>query len=342
MSVSSLQIDDNAFLTDGDGDPWYSGSLERVYTHAVSNAVRELCGAGVAWIGGKFVATNAATLAGTVPDASIATNTPSASSGMLLAWNKAGQRFWTWLTSLRNSTGTVALDASTAGRLDAKGNTWTNVPGISITAPFWMRPVTNAVTAFQIRNATGTSVFNVDTVNGRCGFGMTAPTTTIEVNGDVYVNKANAHNAFYINRSTVSYGAGITYRHAGNNAWVTGLRGTADSNYHIYSYGVSADVFMLDYTTGNAGFGTNATSRLHVRGTTQPGTVSNATWAANQTFPAGQLAGNAPYASVTNAAAAGTALYTNVIIGANYKTNTIITRILGKVRVIDSWTVTPP
>ena len=45
MSVSALQIDDNAFLTDGDGDPWYSGSLERVYTHAVSNAVREILGA---------------------------------------------------------------------------------------------------------------------------------------------------------------------------------------------------------------------------------------------------------------------------------------------------------
>jgi hypothetical protein len=70
MSVSSLQIDDNAFLTDGDGDPWYSGSLERIYTHAVSNAVRELCGAGVVWIGGKFVATNAAALAGNVPYAS--------------------------------------------------------------------------------------------------------------------------------------------------------------------------------------------------------------------------------------------------------------------------------
>ena len=83
---------------------------------------------------------------------------------------------------------------------------------------------------------------------------------------------------------------------------------------------------------GNVGIGTNApTSTLHVRGTTQPGTVSNATWAANQTFPASQLTGNAPYASATSALArarapqsvtyTGTNVYTDARLGGVYRIN---------------------
>jgi hypothetical protein len=77
-----------------------------------------------------------------------------------------------------------------------------------------------------------------------------------------------------------------------------------------------------------------------VSATRLTGLGTNLTWAADQTFPASQLS-NLTLA-MQNVFDAGTPLYTNVIIGVNYQTNTIITRAVCGRRVIDSWTVTGP
>jgi hypothetical protein len=287
--------------------------LEQNGTNALDAAtVGQLAATGTAV---RVYCSNAANLTGTVPDASIATNTPSASSGMLLAWDKAGRRFWKWVNMLRTSAGTVALDASTAGRLDAKGNVWTNVPGISITAPFWMRPATNAITAWQIRNAAGTSVLNVDTVNSRVGIGTTAPGELLQVNG---VNPYIAADA-----NAAGGASGFKLKEAGIDKWSIINRGSIGDYFGIVGDGgIGVDDFFAILQTGNVGIGTTTpTSRLHVNGISQLGTVSNTLWAANQTFPAGQLSANVPYANVTSALARARAPQAVTYSGTNVTTD---------------------
>jgi hypothetical protein len=91
-------------------------------------------------------------------------------------------------------------------------------------------------------------------------------------------------------------------------------------------------MYLLDH--GGVGIGTNTAPtsvKLRVRGTSILGTISNTTWAANQTFPAGQLSANVPYANVTSALArarapqaltyTGTNVYSDARLGPFFRVN---------------------
>jgi hypothetical protein len=47
----------------------------------------------------------------------------------------------------------------------------------------WLRPATDSTTALQLRNQSGTSIFNVDTTNSRIGVNKTNPTYSLDVSG---------------------------------------------------------------------------------------------------------------------------------------------------------------
>jgi hypothetical protein len=190
----------------------------------------------------------------------------------LLAWNKAGQRFWKWVNMLRNAAGTVALDASTAGRIDASGNTVSNTPVLK------MSTTTAGVhTYVDIKDDDGTAIASL-------------------------TKDANDSAAL-----SLRSGAGV-------------LR--------VYLYTSGTSYCLLGLGIGTNGVGS---AMLNVRGISTLGTISNTLWAANQTFPAGQLAGNAPYANVTSALArarapqavtySGTNVNTDARLGGVYRVN---------------------
>jgi hypothetical protein len=278
------------------------------------------------------ICTNAANLRGPVPDASIATNTPSASSGMLLAWNKAGERFWKWVNMLRNSAGTIALDASTAGILNVQGNiilggggtnSYVTIQGTSgngaLTLPAFQVAVGNngARKALTILN------------NGRVGQNITSPAWAWDILGTGGDALSAAMHTF------IPSNGGLLLGYSG--ATIQG-RNSSDGNGNLSINPFGGDILFpgsgVWKSSGNVCIMTNTAPTsvsLRVRGNSILGTMSNTTWAANQTFPAGQLANNVPYANVTSALArarapqgityTGTNVYTDARQGGFYRIN---------------------
>ncbi|MEX2430249.1 MAG: tail fiber domain-containing protein [Patescibacteria group bacterium] len=81
------------------------------------------------------------------------------------------------------STGDLTVQ-DTINVLDTNGD-WTFQTSSSGTAKF--RSTTNSTGAFLVWNAASTMVFRVDTTNGRVGVGSSAPSDTLDVDGDVRV-----------------------------------------------------------------------------------------------------------------------------------------------------------
>jgi hypothetical protein len=270
----------------------------------------------------RVYCSNAANLTGPVPDASISTNTPSASSGMLLAWDKAQRRFWKWINMLRNSAGAVALDATTAGVLNTQGNIVLGGTGTNsyITIQGTSGNGTLTLPAFQVAGGNNGATKAITVLNnGNVGLGTTSPDQKLQVMGTIKSTGSGVAAASRLQLQDTDVGGTL---------WQI-LNGYSAPN--TLSFFSGSPVFNI-HTGGNVGLGTNApTSRLHVvrGGISQLGMVSNSLWAANQTFPAGQLANNVPYANVTNALArarapqavtyTGTNVYTDARIGTLFR-----------------------
>ncbi len=110
--------------------------------------------------------------------------------------------------------------------------------------------VTDSITAFQIQNAAGTAVLNVDTVNGRLGVNTTTPAYALDVNGDINSNTAvrvggvevcTASNCIpasgsnnYIQNSTVTQeNANLSIRSVAPNAVTAVLQGAVGQTSDI-------------------------------------------------------------------------------------------------------------
>ncbi len=53
------------------------------------------------------------------------------------------------------------------------------------TSNLFITPAANAITSFQVRNAAGTGIFNVDTTNSRVGINNNAPAVALDIAGDL-------------------------------------------------------------------------------------------------------------------------------------------------------------
>jgi hypothetical protein len=291
----------------------------------------------------KAYCSNAANLTGPVPDASIATNTPSASSGMALFWNRTGERFWKWINMLRNSAGTIALDATTAGVLNTQGNVILGGGGTNSYVTIQGTSGNGALTlpAFQVKvgNNGGTTAITVLN-NGNTGFGMTLPTDRVQVEGSLTVGSVSTPGQLKIkgvaagiistSQIQLSDGNGATAK----EMWI-GYDTTGNRAYiQVIHQGTGFKPLLLQPVNGSVGVRTNAVHSsisLMVRGISTLGTVSNTQWSANQTFPAGQLANNVPYANVTSALArarapqaltyTGTNVYSDARLGPFFRVN---------------------
>ncbi|MDD4899462.1 MAG: hypothetical protein PHG68_02575 [Candidatus Omnitrophica bacterium] len=59
---------------------------------------------------------------------------------------------------------------------------------VNATSNLFITPAANAITSFQVRNAAGTSILNVDSTNSRVGINTAAPTVALDVAGDLTLN----------------------------------------------------------------------------------------------------------------------------------------------------------
>src|SRR5690606_660723 len=70
----------------------------------------------------------------------------------------------------------------------------------------------NATAAFQIQNATGTSIFNVDSTNSRVGIGTVSPSTKLHI-----AETSNVSNTVTISNSSAGVGANVQVSFAASN-----------------------------------------------------------------------------------------------------------------------------
>lgn len=91
----------------------------------------------------------------------------------------------------------VRDDANPQLRL-SNGNASANFVDFQVnnTSNLFVTPRANAITSFQVRNATNTGIFNVDTTNSRVGINQNAPTQALDVVGHINVSGATGGNIY--------------------------------------------------------------------------------------------------------------------------------------------------
>lgn len=138
--------------------------------------------------------------------------------------------------------------------------------GTAIKVPLITVP-TDSTTAFQIDKADGiTTMFNVDTTNGRVGFGTTAPTKQFQVHG-VLASTTFADNngqAFITNDGTLNTYSSILFGSLGAVPYAKmAVKFGASGSYMMfgtsnnYSTGITNSAMTIDFS-GNVGIGTAA------------------------------------------------------------------------------------
>ena len=124
-------------------------------------------------------------------DADDAPSLGAGQNGYALTWNNATSAFVATALPAAGVTDHGALDGladddhtqyllATGARTGASSQAQTFTNGVVTGA---IKPSANSTTALQLQNASGSSVLNVDTTNGRVGIGTTAPANSLDVNG---------------------------------------------------------------------------------------------------------------------------------------------------------------
>jgi hypothetical protein len=101
----------------------------------------------------------------------------------------------------------------------------------------------------KIRLATADDSFFV---GGSVGIGTNAPAANL------HIYEATTDTPLQITRAANTGNAMIKFETGSTDDWIVGLRNDSTSNFRIYSYGTSSDVFSINRTDGNVGIGTNA------------------------------------------------------------------------------------
>jgi hypothetical protein len=87
---------------------------------------------------------------------------------------------------------------------------------------------------------------------GSVGIGTNAPAANL------HIYEATTDTPLQITRAANTGNAMIKFETGSTDDWIVGLRNDSTSNFRIYSYGTSSDVFSINRTDGNVGIGTNA------------------------------------------------------------------------------------
>ena len=101
--------------------------------------------------------------------------------------------------------------------------------------------------------------------SGNVGIGTTSPAAMLEV----IARASGGHPPLFLRRGATNESASLKLLTTTTEDWIVGMRNDGTSNFRIYSYGTSSDVFSILRSNGNVGIGITAPgAKLHVAGTT--------------------------------------------------------------------------
>jgi hypothetical protein len=84
---------------------------------------------------------------------------------------------------------------------------------------------------------------------------------------NLHIYEATTDTPLQITRAANTGNAMIKFETGSTDDWIVGLRNDSTSNFRIYSYGTSSDVFSINRTDGNVGIGTTTPEeKLHIVG----------------------------------------------------------------------------
>jgi hypothetical protein len=131
--------------------------------------------------------------------------------------------------NVRSATGTTvagvlqAASTGTADIFDLKNGAGATVASFGNTGAVRFKTSTNSTTAFEVQNASGTSIFNVDTTNGKIG---TRNETTASTNSAVLTIQSGSVTGTTSNSGNVILGSGNATGTSGNVTIDTGTGAT--------------------------------------------------------------------------------------------------------------------
>ena len=101
--------------------------------------------------------------------------------------------------------------------------------------------------------------------SGNVGIGTTSPAAMLEV----IARASGGHPPLFLRRGANNESASLKLLTTTTEDWIVGMRNDGTSNFRIYSYGASSDVFSILRSNGNVGIGTTApATTLDVNGIT--------------------------------------------------------------------------
>jgi len=181
------------------------------------------------------------------------TCTPSSGSGSYIQNGTAPQSANFNVQAATAGSVAATLEANSSGSadiLDLDNGSATKVLTVGSTGSTIIKPSTNSTTAFQIQNATGGTILDADTTNGRIGIGTNTP------DADLTVYDAN----------TGLNGMGLDINHTSGNTDFTNLSLSTNDNGGYFIQGVfsSTTDFTVDshgdvYTGGKVDVGNQTT-----------------------------------------------------------------------------------
>ena len=97
---------------------------------------------------------------------------------------------------------------------------------------------------------------------GQIGIGTAVPAAMLEV----IARASGGHPPLFLRRGATNESASLKLLTTTTEDWIVGMRNDGTSNFRIYSYGASSDVFSILRSNGNVGIGTTTpASRLEVQ-----------------------------------------------------------------------------